>query len=141
MAGDRLDEDPSTPHLYIRFANGTEAYVVPTPSLHEYELTCTKGYLRSMNNGLRWMLRKPIPGKPGVVWEEADFPEFEKTSPTVRCIQDLIAAIETGRPSLGNVNIAHKTMEISMALVESHRHRGARVDLPIADRSLYVPSR
>ena len=138
---DRLDKDPGTPRLYIGFTNDTEAYIVPTTSLHEYELTCTKGYLRSMNNGLRWMLRRPSTPKSGIVWEEADFPEFEKSSPTVRCIQDLIVAIETGRPSLGNVTTARKTMEISMALIESHRQGGTRVDVPIADRSFYIPSR
>ena len=141
MAADRFDEDPGTPRLYVRFHNDTDAHVVPTPCMHEYELTCTKGYMRSMNNGLRWMLRKPVSPSGGIVWGEAEFPEFEQISPTVRCIVDLVDSIESGRPSRGNVDIARKTMEISMALVESHRQGGVRVDVPIADRSLYIPSR
>ena len=142
MAGDRVDEDPGTPRLYVRFRNGTEAHVVPTPCLHEYELMCTKGYMRSVNNGMHWTLRKPTaPKVSSIVWDEAEFPEFEKVSPTVLCIKDLIDSIETGRPSRGNVDIAHKTMEISMALVESHRQGGTRVDVPIGDRSFYIPSR
>ena len=146
MAGDRLDEDPGTPRLYIHFRNGTEAHVVPTPCLHEYELTCAKGTMRSMNNGMHWMLRKSVSAgadrvADGVLWEPAPFPEFEKKSATVRCIEDLIESIETGQPSQGNVDIARKVMEISMALVESHRRGGARADVPVADRSFYIASR
>ena len=146
LAGERLDEDPGTPRLYVHFRNGAEAHVVPTPCLHEYELTCTKGVMRSMNNGMHWLLRKPISPAAdrvadGVLWEPAEFPAFEKRSPTVRCIENLIASIETGQPSRGNADIARKVMEISMALVESHRRAGAPVALPVADRSVYIPSR
>ncbi|MBN1461895.1 MAG: hypothetical protein JXA57_20385, partial [Armatimonadetes bacterium] len=62
-------------------------------------------------------------------------------SPTVRCIEDLIASIETGRPTRGNARVARKVMEISMGLVESHRHGGAAVRLPLQDREFYIGSR
>jgi len=146
ISADTLDSDPALLSFCIRFRNGAEAYGVPAPGLHEYELHCTGGVLRAMNNGVHWSLRKPTSpqaemGRREALWNPAEFPDFEKKSPTVRCIEDLIDSIETGRPSQGNVQIAKKVMEISMGIAESHRLGSVPVSLPVDDRKLYIASR
>ena len=120
-------------------------YAIPAPRLYEFELDCTGGVLRAMNNGAHWMMRKALTPEAKKVqrrtfWEQAGFPEFERESSTLRCVEDLIESIETGRPSRGNPRVAMKTMEISMGIAESHRLGNVPVSLPIENRSFYIPA-
>ena len=64
--------------------------------------------------------------------------ECEVKSGTVCLIEDLVDAIENDRETLGNIRLAHRSFEISMAVIESHRPGGARVPMPMANRTLYV---
>src|SRR5207249_3896033 len=60
-------------------------------------------------------------------------------SPTVEVIREIIRELETGQRTAGNVDTTLQTVEIQFGIVDSHFKGGARVELPIKDRSLYVP--
>jgi predicted dehydrogenase len=62
-------------------------------------------------------------------------------SPTVCTIRDIINELETGERTQGNIDVTMQTVEVQFGLVESHLRGGARVQLPIADRSTYIPGR
>ena len=59
-------------------------------------------------------------------------------SATVACLEDLVDAFETGRQTLGDITIAHHATEICLAVAESHQQGGIWIDLPLANRSLYI---
>jgi hypothetical protein len=56
----------------------------------------------------------------------------------VGAIDDIAAAIEEGRETVGNIQIACRSQEMILGFVESQRHGGAKVSLPLVDRGLYV---
>ena len=58
----------------------------------------------------------------------------------ITIIEDLVNAIDTGQPPRCSGDDGLKALEIAMALRESHRRGGARVDLPLANRSLGIKS-
>ena len=39
----------------------------------------------------------------------------------------------------GNIDITMQSVEAQFGMVHSHLQNGARVDLPLADRTLYIP--
>ena len=56
-------------------------------------------------------------------------------------MRDLLACIETGKePNCSGADALH-ALEIAMAMRESHRRGGVRVELPLTDRSLRIFSR
>ena len=55
-------------------------------------------------------------------------------------VENLIAAIETGRSPRCSGEDGRIALEIALALRESHRRGGARVNLPLPDRSLKILS-
>ena len=58
--------------------------------------------------------------------------------PTLTCLEDLVDALESKRPSLGNVDVTHNITEACLAIADSHRRGGAWVQLPMENRDLYV---
>ena len=55
-------------------------------------------------------------------------------------VEDLIAAAENKRPPLCSGEDGRAALEVAIALRESHRKGGVRVDLPMADRTLKILS-
>ena len=55
-------------------------------------------------------------------------------------IEDLVHCIETGAQPRCSAEDGRKALEIAIALRESHRQGGRRVELPLADRSLRILS-
>jgi hypothetical protein len=55
-------------------------------------------------------------------------------------VEDLVAAIETGRPPRCSGEDGLAALETAMALRESHRRGGAKVTLPLEDRTLLIRS-
>ena len=138
----RYGTDPTLGMAYVRFRNGLDAHWIGVPGVMDYEVLGTAGTVRAMNNNIDWHLRKT--GRKQGRWQlldPVDFPPFERKSPTVRCIEDLIEAIETGRQSRGNVYVARAGMEIALGIAESHRQDGARVHMPLKNRELHIASR
>jgi hypothetical protein len=60
-------------------------------------------------------------------------------SPTVCTIRDLIGEIETGERTRGNVDVTLQSVEVQFALAHFHLAGGARVSIPVADRTLHIP--
>ena len=128
----------------VRFDNGVTGHCLTTPLVAEFEVIGTAGAIRATNNCLHWQLRKAETFEGIKTRTEVNvrqFPFYERTSPTVAVIRDLIHAIETDGETRGGVDIAHLNTEIAFAMVESSRRRGARVELPLENRGFYMVSR
>ena len=134
----RLDEDPHATY-HIRFGNGVEAWSVPAGP-RDFEIIGTEGSIRSLNQGTGAIYRVPEnlePREPR--WFETLIPEYPKQEATLTCLEDLVDSHENGRaPRSGAIEVVHNLTEACLAVAESHRQGGAWVDLPVANRSLYV---
>jgi predicted dehydrogenase len=133
----RIDGDPGIPSGYARFRNGVHAYLT-AGSGHEFEVSGTKGKIRTLNNGSGAQWRKLG------AWsalDEMPFPPFRRESGTVAGIRDVIGSIETGRETQGGIHLARRSQEMVMGMIESERRDGARVRLPMENRELYVGKR
>jgi hypothetical protein len=89
-----------------------------------------------LNNGIGAQLWKSQ-GQWNLV-AEVPFPHFEINSGTVKCIEDLVDAIENNRETQGNIHLACRSQEMIFGFVESQRQGGKRVNLPLKNRKLYV---
>jgi predicted dehydrogenase len=135
----------------IAFANGVDAWNVPAGHW-ELEVIGENGAVRLVNNGMRVSLRKmgspEDPSPQGVLqhtpwyplpeWEEVSVPSVEPNSPVVTCLEDLLDAHESGRPSIANADVTHSITEACIAVAESHQRGGAWVELPLENRDLYA---
>jgi len=135
------DKDPALTMGHVSFSGDKQAFLVPSPSMYEFEVDCTEGAVRVLDNGIEWQLRvmKDIPNR----WRlhrQSTFPSFERVSPTVRCIEDLILAMESGSETRANPHVARDGMEICIGIAQSHTRGGSTVFSPIDERGLYVPS-
>jgi len=137
LRGDTLVKDPDG-HGMIQFANGVTAHILYTSHANEHQLFLSDGYLGVYNTREDWQMRRMVQQGPGggrkLVAEK--FPEFEHASTTLRIIEDLVHALDTGKPTRGGVRVAKAGMDITMGFVESHRRNGARVHLPLKDSKL-----
>ncbi len=141
IEGDHIPYDPIATYE-LEFENGVRAWSIPAAGW-EYEIIGTEGTIRSLNNGAGASLRRaPLDGrddrKGRSAWEEAPFEFVTPESTVVACLEDLVLAYETGDQSLGHVEIAHHITEACIAVAESHRLDGTWVDLPLANRDLYI---
>ena len=131
-----LPSDPGATYQ-LRFANGVEAWSVGCGDW-EFEVIGDQGSARSCNNGAAASLRR----RPGETsrsspWEETPL-ALEPRSTVVCCLEDLVSAHESGRPTRGHIGIAHHVTEACFAVAESHRRGGAWVELPLEDRKTYI---
>ncbi len=141
-AAQRVERDVGANGI-IQFKNGLRGYALETGLIAEFEVIGTAGAVRIMNNGIDYQLRKTT-SMDGGKWKRigvAPFPDYERKSPTVRCIEDLIQAMDSGGQTRGNVRVARAGTEIALGILSSHRQKGARVPFPLQDRSLYMVSK
>ena len=131
----RTDSDPAIVMGFIKFKNGINGISIPGTA-YEFEVNCSEGTVRSLNNGLGFQLRKRQGQHNEIL--ETEFPEYERKSGTVGCIEDIIEAIETDTQTLGNIQLAHRSTEMVFAIVDSQRQKGMRVNMPMENRELYL---
>jgi predicted dehydrogenase len=135
--GDILREDPAG-EGFVTFANGVTAYLLTTPRASDCEVICEHGSITAFNDGLSWQLRRRRPidanGHTGLL--DAPYPEPPRASSTLRLIEDLVHALDTGQPTRGGPRVALAGAELIFAFIESHRQGGARVPLPLQERNL-----
>jgi predicted dehydrogenase len=136
--GDILMQDPlGAGTLY--FANGVTASLLLTPRGLEVDAIGTQGALTAFNDAQEWLLRlrQPIDpqGRTALLPAEGFTPP-EPTSSTLKLIEDLVHGLDTGEPTRCGPRVALAGMEVIFGLIESHRRGGARVQLPVAARTL-----
>ena len=138
---------------YLAFASGARGFLRGTPTgaaPWEFDLIGTEGRLRSLAQGMeaqyyRWA--------PGGLRDEGLPARVPFPLPThipgmgLAVIEDLVRCVEAagqaGGPAaqpLCSAEDGRKALEIAIALRESHRQGGRRIDLPLADRSLRILS-
>ncbi len=131
---------------YLAFDNGARGYIraMPTGTAPwEFDLIGTEGRVRSLANGTDTQYYRWVPGglRDEGLPARAPFPlplSIQGTGLSV--IADLVNAVETGSDPRCSAEDGRKALEIAVALRESHRQGGRRVDLPVADRSLRILS-
>jgi predicted dehydrogenase len=133
--GNRLNVDPGIASGYVRFANGVHGYNTAGTG-PEFEICGAKGKIRAQNNGMTCQFRKA--GAYPRILEEVPFPQVPRESGTVMGIKDIAESLDTGRETLGPIQLARRSQEILMGIIESHRLDGRRVSLPMVNRALYV---
>jgi predicted dehydrogenase len=128
---------------YLAFDNGARAYVRTWPTGGadwEFEVIGETGRIRSLANGADFECWQAPAGRHAAPLRRV-FPRPQRIeSPGVRAIRDLIHCLETGKEPNCSGDDARAALEVAIALRESHRRGGARVDLPLADRALQILS-
>ena len=118
-----LREDPIG-HGLIQFANGVTGYALNSGRGMVMEAVCEGGVVTALDNGQDWLVRL-ADGTGG------EFPDFAPGSSTVGLIEDLVGALDTGRPPRGGVELARDNTALIFAFIESHHRGGGRVELPL----------
>lgn len=135
----RLDTDPKSTY-HVRFANGVEAWALPAGP-RDFEVIGTKGMIRAMKTAEKftlWEIRTEEGESSSEWFEVGASPIIDQNHPTQTCLEDLVDAYETKRPTRGNVGVTHNITEACLAVAESHRRGGEWIDLPMDNRDLYV---
>ena len=131
---------------YLAFDNGARGFLRGTPTgaaPWEFDLIGAEGRVRSLAQGMETQYYRWVPGglRDQGLPARAPFPlptHFPSTGLSV--IEDLVDCIETGRQPRCSGEDGRKALEIAIALRESHRRGGRRVDLPLAERALRILS-
>ena len=131
---------------YLAFDNGVRSYLRGLPcgaASWDFDVIGTEGRVRSLAGALEFELTQMHPGGPRGSGLPARIPfpwpkHMQGMGLTI--VEDLIAAIETGRAPRCSGDDGLKALEIALALRESHRRGGTRVQLPLEDRSLGILS-
>jgi scyllo-inositol 2-dehydrogenase (NAD+) len=128
--------DPMVGFYRVGYSNGAEGLFLPRPGSFDVEVVGTEGRAIAWDNGQYFAVRRP--GLGGQSMQETVFrPTGE--SPTMCTIRSLIKEIETGERTAGNIDVTLQSVEVQFALAHSHLQGGARVQVPVADRTLYIP--
>jgi predicted dehydrogenase len=137
IEGDVVGDDPWA-HGVIQFENGVVGYALMTPRKYEVEIMCEQGIFTVYRNSRKLEFRPADPpdsrGRSMFGWGE--FPAFEPGNSTVRVIEDLVHSLDTGEPTQGGVRVARANTELIIAFIESGRHGGVPVQLPLKGNRL-----
>ena len=135
-----VTEDP-TAEGSIGFANGVTLYMLRTSLPGEHQAICENGELTATNNGAELYRRQRESTGRGARMGEAVQVPFERVSSTLRLIEDLVHALDTGKPTRGGTGVAVDNMQMIFGLIESQRRGGTRVELPLRDNKLHLRRR
>jgi predicted dehydrogenase len=134
IEGGHIPFDPQATYQ-LQFDSGVKAWSVPA-AYWEFEVLGTQGTIRSLNNGGDVGLR--LASDDGRGWQNVEAQPLVPASTVVSCLEDLVIAHESKRPSRGHIEVTHHITEACLAVAESHRSGGNWVELPGIDRDLYV---
>ena len=73
-------------------------------------------------------------------FDAVDLPETAPASSHLALVEDLIDCVKNDGTPLANEVVARNGMEILMGAAESHLQGGRSVELPLENRSAYIPS-
>ena len=131
---------------YLAFDNGVRGFLRGTPTgaaPWEFDLIGTEGRVRSLAQGMDTQFYRWVPGglRDEGLPARAPFPLPTKIpSMGLAIIEDLVHCIEKGAQPRCSGDDGRKALEIAIAMRESHRQGGRRVDLPLKNRSLRMLS-
>ena len=108
----------------------------PRPGPFDVEVRGTEGRALAWDNGINTRIQRPL--RRGDELEETII-HAKGDGPTVTNIRNLIREMETGERTDGNIDRVMQTVEAQFGVAHSSLQGGARVSLPVADRSLYIP--
>ena len=128
--------DPMVGFFRIGYENDTEGIFLPVSGPFNVEVHGAEGHAYAWDNGDVFCVRRSAKGG-AAVDEQVIKPTGE--SPTVCTIRNIIREIETGERTTGNIDITMQSVEAQFGIAHSHLQDGARVTLPVADRTLYIP--
>ena len=141
-------DDDLRGNAYLAWENGTRGFFRMFPSgaaTWNIDAIGETGMIRirNANEGYEfelWRMGQAVAGA-GETPVRHVFPRPQKIwSAGVGQVKDIIACLETGKTPNCSGDMGRHLLEIAIAVRESHRRGNARVDLPLADRSLYIRS-
>ncbi len=132
--GDIIYAEPVLGFARVGYTDGTESVFVPRQGGCEFEVHGSDGRACAWDGGNDFHVRRKTNG--GFV-EETIWPKGE--GPTVLIIREIIRELDTGERTSGNIDRTLQVTEAEIAVAHSHLQGGARVSLPVEDRSLYIP--
>ena len=141
----RSDDDLGG-HGYLAFENGVRGFLrvadleSKTWLYNESDVLGSEGRIRiPVDWEFEWWRRADGGRRPELC--RYFFPRPQKIeSSGVRAVRDLVQCIESGKEPNSSGDDGLHDLEVAIALRESHRQGGRRVDLPIADRSQRIIS-
>ena len=131
---------------YLAFDSGVRGFLRAMPTglaPWEFDVIGTEGRVRSLAMGSETQYYRWVEGGLRNRGLPARAPFALPTSIPgmgLTVIADLVRGIETGAQPRCSAEDGRKALEIAIALRESHRQGGRRVDLPLADRSQRILS-
>ncbi len=132
---------------YLHYDNGVQGFVRMTAcggANWEIEVIGTQGMLRAIADAQQVQFYKTVESSlEGRRAEPAQhiFPlPAASHSSNTRTVLDLITCIETGKEPNCSGDDGRHALEVAIAMRESHRRGGTRVELPLSDRSLHIRS-
>ncbi len=128
--------DPMVGYFRVGYENGAEGIFLPISGRFDIDVHGTAGSAYVWDNGDVFRVRSGARGS-SAVEEKIIKPTGE--SPTVCTIRNIIREMETGERTAGNIDVTMQSVEVQFGIAHSHLQEGARVSLPVADRSLYIP--
>ena len=128
--------DPMVGFYRVGYENGAEACFVPHAGPLDIEVLGTEGRAWSWDDGADMRIRR---GARRSVEISETIIHRSGESPTVSTIRNILHELDTGERTAGNIDITMQSVEVQFGLAHSHLQGGARVSLPVADRSLYIP--
>ena len=134
----RWSGDPGCLTYTARLTDGAFISHLPAVTDLRWEIVCTNGYIRIVdnNNSLRLFKRH---GR-GYSFDSVPLEKVAPASSHVALVEDLLRCMRTHEKPLANEMVARNGMEILMGCAASHQQGGCKVQLPLADRGMYIPS-
>jgi predicted dehydrogenase len=145
-------DDPG--RAMLRFESGAAGFVDLDSGLGlGLELQGTRGRLfidPAQEGWTLWEYRSPSPAREGKVWYEGNPCKVRRIrhvessggrGTLVAAIEELISCIEGGHEGRSSGYDGRAALELALAVYHSHAAGGARVTLPLKDRTLAVESR
>ncbi|MBD3291310.1 MAG: hypothetical protein GF393_00180, partial [Armatimonadia bacterium] len=130
--------DPGCRSYTVELENGVLLVHLPSVADVRWEVTCTNGFIRIDNNNdtLKVFRRRGQTYS----FDPVEIDPIPPASSHQALVRDLLNALETDGRTLANEIVGRYGMEILVGVAHSHLQGGARVDLPLADRDMVIPS-
>lgn len=129
---------------WVGLDNGVKLAVLREGGSRAFTVLGTAGRLEIFNEAAQAYLWKTNPGSRSLSEMPSLVPLPVDTDPWARgsaIVRDLVNAVRTGGKTMCDVEETRRLTEIGFAFHASHQLGGARVDMPVMDRTLRIDSR